>query len=365
MEKRQQEIGGRASAAAPRRLLSISTDRKVFEEGSAVRVRQIGYAKDWDEVDIVVLSGRGLKEQVVAPNLFIYPTSSFFKFFRHLGAVRLGRFIIEKRGITDITCQDPFFTAMAGVSLKKETVAAGRDVRLEIQLHTDIGSPNYVRTFGNKARKALALSYLPKADSVRVVSERIKKYLVETLGISVSKITVRPIVVDTDKIKNAPVMAGADLHKKYPQFEKIVLMASRLEPEKDIESAIRAWSEVVNTPAAAPKLPKAGLVIVGTGSCEAKLKKLAAKLDLDASVVFEKWADQATLFSYYKTADLFLNTSLFEGYGMTLVEAHAAGCPIVSTDVGVAPEVGAKIVGGPDKKAFIQAIAQAITDMLK
>ena len=62
------------------------------------------------------------------------------------------------------------------------------------------------------------------------------------------------------------------------------------------------------------------------------------------NVIFEKWIDRETLFSYYKTVDLFLVTSLYEGYGMTLVEAQAAGCPIISTDVGVAREVGARII---------------------
>ena len=66
-----------------------------------------------------------------------------------------------------------------------------------------------------------------------------------------------------------------------------------------------------------------------------------------------------TLISYYKTADLFLNTSLFEGYGMTLVEARAAGCKVVSTDVGVAREVGAKIIPYDSEQ-----IAAAICDMI-
>jgi 1,2-diacylglycerol 3-alpha-glucosyltransferase len=86
------------------------------------------------------------------------------------------------------------------------------------------------------------------------------------------------------------------------------------------------------------------LIIVGSGPRLASLRALATKLGISGSVAFESWVDQPTIASYYKTADLFLNTSLFEGYGMTLVEARAAGCPIVSTDVGVARECGARIV---------------------
>lgn len=345
----------------------ISTDRKIFEDGSAVRIRQAEYAKNWDEVHIVVFgevknehvsrghsslptTGNLKLETVVSSNCWAYSTNSPFKFTNPFKAMRLGRFLIEKRGIAHITCQDPFLTSMAGVALKKQFP----QIEFEIQVHTDIGSSNFAYSFGNKIRKFLALNYLPRADHIRVVSNKIKDFLVEKLVIEVSKIEVRPIIIDTEKIGSAPVIEGADLRKKFPQFDRIVLMASRLEKEKNIELAIKAWVKVVE------KVPKAGLVIVGSGSQSGKLKALILGLNLKVSVIFEDWADQPTLFSYYKTADLFLNTSLFEGYGMTLVEAHAAGCAIASTDVGVAKEVGAEIISFKDANRVAETVIKVL-----
>ncbi len=43
--------------------------------------------------------------------------------------------------------------------------------------------------------------------------------------------------------------------------------------------------------------------------------------------------------SYLKTADIFLNTSLYEGYGLSIVEAAAAGLAIVTSNVGITPEI--------------------------
>ena len=317
----------------------ISTDRKIFEDGSAVRTRQIEYARNWDEVHIIVFTNKTMNfsESGLSSNCFVYPTNSSVKIKYPFDAIHLGQFIIEKRGITNITCQDPFLTAVAGVSLKKNN-----DVKLEIQLHTDIGSSNYAKSIGNRIRKALALSYLPKADSVRVVSNRIKDYLIGTLNIEQSKITMRPVTVDIECIRNAPIIETADLHKKYPQFNKIILMASRLEKEKNIDFAIRAFAKVIK------KMPKTGLVIVGDGSETSKILSTVSKLGIETSVIVEPWANKETLVSYYKTANVFLNTSFFEGYGMALVEAKAAGCKIISTDVGVAKEVGAVIVGYND-----------------
>lgn len=346
----------------------ISNDPKILEEGSSVRARQVEYAKNWKEVHIIVYSKKQIEnsknraqvaqraEQVIAPNCWAYSTMSSSKLFAPWSAMRLGRFIIEKRGVTDVTCQDPFLTAMAGVGLKKQFP----QVQLEIQVHTDIGSPHFTYSFGNKVRKFLALNYLPKADKIRVVSERIKRWVQDAkLTATGAEIEVRPISVDTDRIRLAPIISVADLHERYPQFKKIVLMASRLEPEKNIGYALDIWKKVAN------KNTGLGLMIVGSGSEKSKLQALCSRFALSDSVVFEDWVDQPTLYSYYKTADLFLNTSLFEGYGMTLVEARAAGCKVVSTDVGVAQEIGATIIPFDDAAKASDIICQELSHTKK
>lgn len=334
------------------RLLMISTDRLIFDEKSSVRARQVEYAKEWEEVHIITFKSKvqnpkfkilsyDYNGEQISDNCWVYSTDSSYKFLYPFDAIRIGRKIIKERNITEITCQDPSLTAMAGVVLKKAF-----NLPLEIQIHGDIGSPYFAKSFSNKIRLILAKKYLPKADKIRVVSNRIKRYVESFLGcsgcdtsrlgdVTHPEIEVRPIFVDKETIKNSPVLV--DLNRKYKQFSYVALMASRLEKEKNIELAIDAWQLVTKS------FSKAGLVIVGNGSEEYRLKKMVVERGLTKNVVFEDWADKATLYSYYKTADLFLNTSFFEGYGMTLVEAESAGCKIISTDVGVAGEVGATI----------------------
>ncbi len=331
-----------SQAPSKKRLLMIGTDRLLFDENSEVRKRQIEYAKNWDEVHIIVAADKSYKEAFLGNNVWVYPSGYSFKLFYPLSIIRLGRFIISRRNISNITCQDPFFTAMAAISLKKQF-----NLPLEIQVHTDMGSPNFTYTLGNRIRKSLALSYLPQADSIRVVSNKIKDFLVNMLNISESKITVQPIRVDTDQIRSMPITVN--LREKYPEFNKIALMASRLEKEKNIEMALKAWVKVVE------KSPKAGLIIVGEGSRKEGLMRLAKGLGIEKNVVFESWADRTTVVSYYKTSDIFINTSMYEGYGMSIVEALIAGVKVISTDVGVAREMGAVIVD-----ANIESLSQAI-----
>lgn len=292
-------------------ILIISTDKKVFEPKSEVRLRIYDYASEVGNLFVVTLgNNRGLEME------------GHIKF---LGLSRWRAFFWQPKEKYDlVTSQDPFETGLIARRLAKILGA-----QLELQIHTDIGSYYFRReSLKNRFRFFLARLLLPKADKIRVVSQRIKNYLVSNLGIAESKIYVKPIFVDIEKIKQTPITI--DLRKKYPQFDQIILMASRLTKEKNIGLAIEAMREVVK------QKPKTGLVIAGSGSEEKSLKLKTKSYKLEVTVVFEPWINHETLVSYYKTCDLFLLTSWYEGYGMTLVEAQAAGCKIVSTDVGVA-----------------------------
>ncbi|HEY4478314.1 MAG TPA: glycosyltransferase [Candidatus Paceibacterota bacterium] len=367
------------------KLLMISTDRKIFDKGSAVAQRQIEYAKKYEEVHIIVFTKKSNKlckycgkscnncgkdcgqtvncgqycEKAVE-NLFIYPTNSSSRFSYIFNALALGRFIAEKRSISHITCQDPFETGLIGVLIKNRyrVKSTGIAPELELQIHTDIGSSYFQHfNFLNRIRTLISKYTLTRANTVRVVSQRIKDYVKKY--IDESKIEIRPIEVNIDKIKNAQIIPEADLHEKYPQFKKIILMISRLEKEKNIDGAIRAFKVVLN------KIPDAGLIIVGNGKEKENLIELSKELKINndnkKSIIFENWqANIDILTTYYKTCDIFLNTSWYEGYGMTLKEAEIAGCRIVSTDVGIAREVGARVVVWSEED-----VAEGVVEVLK
>lgn len=317
-----------------KKLLMISTDRNLFVENSDVKVRQIEYAKNYDEVHIVVFAPIGKFPQKInlSPNCFVYSTNSLIRAFYPGDAKRIGKKIIQKVKIDEITCQDASFTAIVGLSLGKIF-----SIPVELQLHGDISSPFFRKGIIGKWRYNLICKNLPRANKIRVVSQRIKDYIQNNFKIDFNKtqIEIRPIEVKVDEINNASIIV--DIKNKYKQFDQVALMASRLEKEKNIKLAIESWIEVHKA------FPKAGLIIVGKGSQEPLLKQIVVESGLAKSIVFEDWAEKNLIYSYMKTADIFLNTSLFEGYGMTLKEASIAKCNIVSTDVGIARDVGAVI----------------------
>jgi glycosyltransferase involved in cell wall biosynthesis len=237
-----------------------------------------------------------------------------------------------------VTAQDPFELGFAAL-----LVARHFGVPLHVQLHTDPFGPGFVRAHWplNYIRRFLMDIVLRRASRIRVVSKRLAQTLQERYKIA-APITVLPIYVDTQRFATAAPDAG--LVPRFAQFNTKLLVVARLEPEKNISLAIRSFAE------AAPA--DSCLIIVGEGSELDALRRLAAQWKVDKRVFFEGAADPAP---YYKLADLVLVPSRYEGYGLVMIEALAAGTPVISTDVGIAREVGAIVA---DTEDFPGALAE-------
>jgi glycosyltransferase involved in cell wall biosynthesis len=105
------------------------------------------------------------------------------------------------------------------------------------------------------------------------------------------------------------------------------------------------------------------LLIVGSGPERDRLLSLARSLELDECVKILPWARDVA--SYYKSCDVYVQPSLYEGWGLAVIEALASGAPVVMTDVGCAGEVVRNgetgLVVPPHRE---QELAEAITRML-
>lgn len=341
------------------KVLSIGSDRKLFEEGSAVLERIKEYGKLVEELHIIVFTtkehARSLKiknsKLEVSNNIWIYPTNSFSRWFYIRDAARLGKAIVFDRkfvrGKSVITTQDPFECGRAGLKVKKKW-----RLPLEVQLHTDPFSP-YFSGFLNMIRKFVAKKVLENADGIRVVSEDLKSVISSKFHLNQANIYVLPIYIDKDAIENSRITF--DLHARFG-WHFILLSVARLTAEKNFGLALEVLARVRE------KFPKTGLVIVGSGPEEGRLKALARKLNVNNAVEFAGW--QTDLASYYKTANAYIQTSLFEGYGMSLVEAGLSGLPIITTAVGIARELesgkDAYVFPVESPDLFIQGIVDLI-----
>lgn len=232
-----------------------------------------------------------------------------------------------------ITTQDALWRGFLGLVVAR--LAASK---LQVQVHGDLRA---VRGLNH----VLLQIVLWHADSVRVVSEKVKAQ-VEQVGVRVF-VDVLPVYIDLEAIRAAP---AADLKKEFPHFGKFLLFVGRLEDEKNPKEAIDVFAHV------AEEFPGAGLIVVGVGSRQAALEAHARNLGLAGRVVCVGY--RTDLPSLYKAADGMLVTSSYESFGAAIVEALSAGCPVVTTDVGVAKEAGATVVER-------DALAPALLEILK
>lgn len=333
------------------KVLMLSSDRNIAVPGSAVGERMKEYGALVEELHIVLLSdsSHGLKASQLSPNVWVYPTNSFFQLLRPLDAARLGKKVVFDRKFVrgkSVITADAIECGWAGLQIKRRW-----RLPLELQLHSDPFSP-FFSGFQNRVRKFYAGRIFKKADNIRCVSRAVAQKAAERVG--AEKVFVLPIYVDRERIESGQL--AFDIHARYG-WRFALLAVARLEPEKNLAFALRALARVRAT------FPDTGLVVVGRGSKEGALKSLADKLGLAGFVEFAGWQDD--LASFYQSANLFVQTSLFEGYGLALVEAGLSGVPVVSTPVGVAQELthGQELylVNHNDD----EALAGAIIDLLE
>jgi len=256
--------------------------------------------------------------------LHIYPTNSRSKVFYIPNAARAAQHIVADV----MTVQDPFEAGLAGLLGRK-------GLPLHVQIHTDLFAPGFARGL-NRARLALARIVLPRAAQVRTVSV----HLAEALRIYYPHVpvSVLPIFVDIQKYR-------AIERRPHPRFNTTLLWVGRFEREKNPALAIHALAS------ARAKGHDVGLVMLGTGQLDKELHELAQALGVGEWVEFAGWQEPA---EFLGMADLALVTSQYEGYGRQIVEALAAGVPVLSTDVGVARETGAIVVKERDFENALQ-----------
>jgi glycosyltransferase involved in cell wall biosynthesis len=320
------------------KVLSIGTDRGLFVSGSPVQKRTIEYAARMEMLHVIVFSLRSQGFIAISPHphVVIHPTNSANRWWYVWDALRIGRRLILSqgfvRGATVVTSQDPFETGFVAFLLARLYKLA-----FHIQIHTDIWSDFFAYTALQKIRVRLASFLIPRAQGVRLVSQEI---LTSAQRHGVRFATHRPPTVLPIRVMKEEIEASKpyDFKKEYPHMEFVICMANRLTPEKDMYTALRACEQIIK------QYPYVGLCIAGDGPLRGELEAWVKMKGLEKNIVF--LGSRTDVFSLMKGSKIFLTTSLFEGYGMSLVEAGFASCAVVSTAVGIAPTLITQHVSG-------------------
>jgi glycosyltransferase involved in cell wall biosynthesis len=199
-----------------------------------------------------------------------------------------------------------------------------------------------------------------KLDKVISPTENIKDLLVD-YGVPKEHVVVIPTGIETDVFEKDIVW---DIRKEYgilPE-EKILLFVGRLGPEKNIDFLIKVFSKV------ATQDKSSRFVIIGDGVEKSKLENIVMDLNLKNRVIFTGGQPREKVLDAYKQADLFVFASYTETQGLVILEAMAAGVPVVALGkMGVHDLLNHENAGGVMIKElreddFVQEILRVLSD---
>ncbi len=197
------------------------------------------------------------------------------------------------------------------------------------------------------------------ADRILAISEAGKRELTAVLRVSPKRISVAYPGVDP-QCKPAPEDEIARFKAQSEVPERFILHVGTIEPRKNLPVLVRAYADLSNDIRDAVKL----VLIGGKGWQTEPLFALIEKLGLEANIVFPGYVPDEDLPLWYGTADLFAYPSVYEGFGIPIVEAMACGTPIIASNTSSLPEAAGphSILLPPDDAA---AWGQAITKLLE
>ncbi len=245
---------------------------------------------------------------------------------------------------------DVFYSGDMFMSLQSDipTIMVSHDLNYEHQ-------PEYVPWSARKFMLHYSKKYHHKAKHLIAVSEATKNDIIELYGIDPANITVAGNAAPEgfDPLTNSEKQAVRD---RYTMGLPYFIYVGSLHPRKNVKNLIVAFEEFKTKTGSSTKLVIYGRIAWGTKEIFDTHEKLVNKNDIifiEGKNADVKKMTGAALASCY--------VSLFEGFGIPILEAFHAGIPVITSDCSSMPEVAgdaALLVDPRDPRSIAQAMEQ-------
>jgi glycosyltransferase involved in cell wall biosynthesis len=214
------------------------------------------------------------------------------------------------------------------------------------------------RRIDRLSHRFLVPRYASRADAIIAVSEITRRHVMQYLHVAPERVVTVYSGVD-DVFRRQPDPAGLrQIRAKYSLPERFLLYAGAIYPPKNFTRLVRAYAQVG---------PAQGIPLVVAGGenrflSEGELREPAA-LGIKDWVRWPGWVEQEDLAGFYALAEALLLPSLFESCGLPVLEAMAAGCPVVTANCYGTKELaeGAAVLVDPQS---VNEIADGIRRVL-
>ncbi|MBR0427029.1 MAG: glycosyltransferase family 4 protein [Clostridia bacterium] len=196
---------------------------------------------------------------------------------------------------------------------------------------------------------------IKKSSKILTVSENTKKDLIRIFKVKSEKIEVILNGVGEEFVKKDKEIVKY-LYDKFniPKDKKILMYVGNLKPHKNLERLLEAYSKTSN-------MNETCLLLVGKAFEKYNgLEDKENSLGIKKNVIHTGIVSKEELVDLYNLADLFIFPSLYEGFGLPILEALCCGTPVISSNTSSMPEVGLKYV-----KYFNPYNVQEITEQIE
>lgn len=328
------------------KLLMVSGDRTLTQgKKSAFWFTLEEFHRHWDRIDILCPMSGSQTPNPVHSNVFLHP-SPWGLWRQPWWILRKGKELVAEHRHDVMTVHEypPFYN---GLGARRLHHATGIPYALEI--HHIVGYPRAasVGEWIGRAMSRWCLRWNARsAAAVRVVNEEVKEVLAQW-GIPAEKIrVVHSAYLDHE------LFAGSDSAEKNWD----VAFCARLVANKGLMEVIEAVE----------KIPEATLLVIGEGPLRAKAEGRVRSLGMADRVKFLGWLpEQRDVIAAIRSARVFVMNSSSEGGPRSALEAMAAGVPVITTKVGLMPEMIRDNVNGVFTDGSAEDLREKIRNLLR
>jgi glycosyltransferase involved in cell wall biosynthesis len=225
---------------------------------------------------------------------------------------------------------------------KQDTIVHAHLPRAEMLTFASVGKLRYLVTRHNTERffpdasllfsRYLSKMVLRKSTLCIAISPAVSKYLKNSGEIN-SKTEIIVIPYGYDPVKEVSLSDQSRIRKSLNSNLNGVTIGTigRLTEQKDYPTLLKSFHLFLE------RSPGSQLIIIGVGELESELKEMALALNIEDNI---QWVGKTQFINeYLSVMDLFLLTSIYEGFGLVLLEAMQMQIPIVASNNSAIPEV--------------------------
>lgn len=312
-----------------RNLLMVSADRWVVagDKGPFYYMLE-AFHQHWDRIDVIGTRPEKMDQKTVFDNVHLHhPTSG--KIVQAGFIARTGKALCQERSYAVITSHDysPPYNGLGAWRISR-----GSGVPYVAEIHHVPGFPK-AATLRERLDKVVMRCYAKwaagRAAGFRVVNSTELPPLLKAWGVPEERIHVLPsLYLDLETF-----CPGSKGKKDAPTSD--LLMVGRLVPNKGVLQTLEALHRLI-----ARGMTGTTLTLVGRGPLEETVDQFVASRSLQDYVTRIPWVENsADLATVYRQSRILVCASTSEGGPRIVGEAMACGTPVISTRVGIAPEM--------------------------